>query len=53
MQAIKVGHGNRVEWHEINDIKMVNESPGSRLAQKIGISGQFRAIIQNHLEKEQ
>ena len=41
MEVIKLGHGIKVEWHDINDIKMVNESTGSRLAQKIGFGGKL------------
>lgn len=40
MQTVKIGHGNRVEWHDINDVKMIHESAGSRLAHKIGIGGE-------------
>ena len=39
MHMIRIGNGYKVEWHDINDIKLVNDSAGSRIAQKIGIGG--------------
>ena len=38
IHQIKLG-GNRVEWHDIAEVFIVSETTGSRLAQKIGLSG--------------
>lgn len=38
IHSIKIGV-NRVEWHDISEIYIISESTGSRLAQKIGLSG--------------
>lgn len=38
IHQIKVGV-NRVEWHDISEVYIISETTGSRLAQKIGISG--------------
>lgn len=40
IHQIKVGV-NRVEWHDISEVYIISETTGSRLAQKIGISGQL------------
>eukprot|EP00795_Rhopilema_esculentum_P013592 gene13592-4487_t len=39
MHMIRLGAATRVEWHEINEVRLIHETTGSRLAQKIGIGG--------------
>lgn len=38
IHTMKIGV-HRIEWHDISDVYMISESAGSRLAQKIGLSG--------------
>ena len=39
LETLKLRQGYIVEWHDINDIKMVHKGTGSLLAKSIGIGG--------------
>ena len=52
MEVLKLAHGYRVEWRDINDIRMVHQGTGSLLAKSIGIGGKyFVCIVSNFLRK--
>jgi len=44
MEVLKLAHGYRVEWRDINDIRMVHQGTGSLLAKSIGIGGSSKLV---------
>eukprot|EP00794_Sanderia_malayensis_P017824 gene17824-19605_t len=48
-----LGNAKRVDWYDIEDVRLVNESTGSRIAQKIGLGGSQKLMRGWHTDAKE